>query len=477
MPGRRQRIVNCELAIATALAIVAIGDVASRKSGSFAPPMMGPVLTNRWCQRRHVALPNDRRAGAPAQWAGQPVRQATPVSGGGYPTSANWVVQGDGCQTPGTLDATVGADPSQWPQQPWFDPAVLAGLGLAGHAGRADLSFLLGGGEGTADGRQDVPQQRRWFLLGRVSSAAASRSFATATTTRSTRKAGNLTQKAWPSRGSRSTVCATWKPSTSRAARSLTYGIGEWQFKFGYSHLSSHLGDEFAIANRAAWPIASITSATRWCWGVVLPGARNAAVRRNGVRVQRRWRRRAVGIPVWHGAFAIRVRRASVARRSWRSMVTCAKKTISAATSRPKPAGCGAERSGQVMRIGAHYFNGKSSQYQTFDKFEQQVGVGLWYDFSATGQFRRDSCSVRSNSGLCVNSGLTIVCFGESFASRFIRPGRYCQVVAGWRLHFRRYVRDSGNHVAESVPRLEAAVSERLPPESAFSKSVPAPGR
>ena len=36
---------------------------------------------------------------------------------------------------------------------------------------------------------------------------------------------------------------------------------------------------------------------------------------------------------------------------------------------------------GQVMRAGLHYYNGKSSQYQTFDDSEQQIGFGLWYDF------------------------------------------------------------------------------------------------
>ena len=33
------------------------------------------------------------------------------------------------------------------------------------------------------------------------------------------------------------------------------------------------------------------------------------------------------------------------------------------------------------MRAGLHYYNGKSSQYQTFDDSEQQIGFGLWYDF------------------------------------------------------------------------------------------------
>jgi hypothetical protein len=38
-------------------------------------------------------------------------------------------------------------------------------------------------------------------------------------------------------------------------------------------------------------------------------------------------------------------------------------------------------QSGQVMRLGVHYYNGKSSQYQTFDDSEEQLGAGLWYDF------------------------------------------------------------------------------------------------
>jgi hypothetical protein len=36
---------------------------------------------------------------------------------------------------------------------------------------------------------------------------------------------------------------------------------------------------------------------------------------------------------------------------------------------------------GQTLRIGAHYFTGKSSQFQFFDNSEQQIGVGVWYDF------------------------------------------------------------------------------------------------
>jgi len=38
------------------------------------------------------------------------------------------------------------------------------------------------------------------------------------------------------------------------------------------------------------------------------------------------------------------------------------------------------ERSGSLLRIGLHYYNGKSSQFSFWDHFEQQLGFGVWYD-------------------------------------------------------------------------------------------------
>ncbi len=36
---------------------------------------------------------------------------------------------------------------------------------------------------------------------------------------------------------------------------------------------------------------------------------------------------------------------------------------------------------GRVLRTGLHYYNGKSPQYEFFDDFEQQIGVGLWQEY------------------------------------------------------------------------------------------------
>jgi hypothetical protein len=36
---------------------------------------------------------------------------------------------------------------------------------------------------------------------------------------------------------------------------------------------------------------------------------------------------------------------------------------------------------GSTLRLGVHYMNGKSTQYQYFNRNEEQVGLGLWCDF------------------------------------------------------------------------------------------------
>ena len=36
---------------------------------------------------------------------------------------------------------------------------------------------------------------------------------------------------------------------------------------------------------------------------------------------------------------------------------------------------------GHLMRFGVEYLNGKSRQFQFLDEHEEQIGLGLWYDY------------------------------------------------------------------------------------------------
>ncbi len=161
----------------------------------------------------------------------------------------------------------------------------------------------------------------------------------------------------------------------------LTWGNERWQSKFGYAHLSSHMGDEYTIEH---------------------PGAINDRV--NYTRDSLVWGKSYYPIPAWrvYGEIGWAAHCDGHAHR-WTSQ-------FGTELSRPGPTGChgtpffainGRLREddtwvgdvniqtgwlhrgilGQTLRWGFDYYNGKSSQSQFFDNFEQQIGVGLWYDF------------------------------------------------------------------------------------------------
>jgi hypothetical protein len=164
-----------------------------------------------------------------------------------------------------------------------------------------------------------------------------------------------------------------------RAGMLLTTRQGPWEFKFGYYHLSSHLGDEYMIRNPdyrrinyvrestvaglAFYPHPSVRLYSEAGWAFYTDG----------------------GAKPWEFQFGVDF-------------------------SPPEPTGCGGApffainahlrqendfggnltvqtgwqwrgRSGHLLRIGLQYFNGLSDQYQFYDRFEEQIGMGLWYDF------------------------------------------------------------------------------------------------
>ncbi len=161
----------------------------------------------------------------------------------------------------------------------------------------------------------------------------------------------------------------------------LTYGNERWQTKFGYSHLSSHLGDELALRN---------------------PGTLNNRV--NYVRDSIVWGNSFYPVPAWrvYGEAAWAFHHDGGAG-TWETQ-------FGTELSRPGPTDCHAtpylaingrlrdDRNfggdlnvqtgwlrrgilGQTLRYGFDYYNGKSSQSEFFNHYEQQIGMGLWYDF------------------------------------------------------------------------------------------------
>ncbi len=160
----------------------------------------------------------------------------------------------------------------------------------------------------------------------------------------------------------------------------LTYGVGDWQFKFGYAHISSHMGDEYAI--RYAGSLDDRINFVRD--GLVLGAS-------------------YYPLPFWrqYGELGWAFN-ADGGAEPWDVQ-------FGAEFSSPGPTGCygtpflavnghlrqehnfGGDFAaqtgwlrrgeyGQTFRVGVHFYTGKSSQYEFFDNSEEQIGIGIWYD-------------------------------------------------------------------------------------------------
>ena len=160
----------------------------------------------------------------------------------------------------------------------------------------------------------------------------------------------------------------------------ITYGVNQWQFKFGYYHLSSHLGDEFIMRNNAPtdrlnyvrdainlgvsyYPISTVRLYAETAYAFFVAGGAQPWEFQFGLEYSKAGLTGARGTPFFAVNAHLREELdfggdlSMQAGWLWRG------------------------RSGHVLRTGVSYMNGKSTQYQFFRDSEQQIGFGLWYDY------------------------------------------------------------------------------------------------
>lgn len=159
----------------------------------------------------------------------------------------------------------------------------------------------------------------------------------------------------------------------------LTWGDERVQYKFGYAHLSSHLGDEFAITHPGVDRVnyvrdSFVLGTSRYlipAWRVY--GEASWAFQYDG------------GASPWDVQFGTEVSRPGPTGNSLAPFmaINCRLRDDD---------GFGGDVAmqagwlwrgilGQTLRLAGHYYNGKSSQAQFFNTSEQQIGGGVWYDF------------------------------------------------------------------------------------------------
>ena len=151
-------------------------------------------------------------------------------------------------------------------------------------------------------------------------------------------------------------------------------------FKFGYFHMSSHVGDEFLIKNptfnrinyvRESIIFGTSLQASRECrlygelaWGAIATGGAEPWQFQLGTEFSPIARTATRGAPF--AAFNMQMREevdfapgmSFLTGWQWKS-----------------------PENGSAIRLGLQYFNGPSNQYQFFEEYQNQLGFGVWYDF------------------------------------------------------------------------------------------------
>lgn len=161
----------------------------------------------------------------------------------------------------------------------------------------------------------------------------------------------------------------------------LTYGNERWQTKFGYAHLSSHFGDELAIRvpgslndrvnyvrdslvwGNSYFPVPALRTYGEVGWAFNSDGGAKPWETQFGTELSRPGPTGKHGTPFL--AVNGRVRQDEHVGGDVTAEAGWLRRGIL----------------GQTLRFGAHYYNGKSSQSEFFNNSEQQVGMGLWYDY------------------------------------------------------------------------------------------------
>lgn len=156
----------------------------------------------------------------------------------------------------------------------------------------------------------------------------------------------------------------------------LTWRSGQWSTKFGYYHISSHLGDEFMLKNPTVERlnyyreslIAGLSYDVTPAWRVY--GEVGLALMLSGgaepleFQFGTEYSPRAVSAPF--AAVNVHLREEFNFGGNVNALVGWQFR---------------GQESGHRFRIGLQYYDGASMQYSFFDKHETLCGAGLWFDY------------------------------------------------------------------------------------------------
>jgi len=159
----------------------------------------------------------------------------------------------------------------------------------------------------------------------------------------------------------------------------LTYGNGPMQLKLAYYHLSSHMGDEYMVR----------TGATRinYVRDEIVLGISYYLTEALRTYAEAGWAFKTDGgARPWEfqfGAEYVPALPGDPCGAPFLALGGHIRQDVNYGGNLVAQGGWAwrARRGTRLLRAGVQYYNGKSPQYEFFNRFEQQVGLGLWYDF------------------------------------------------------------------------------------------------
>lgn len=164
-----------------------------------------------------------------------------------------------------------------------------------------------------------------------------------------------------------------------RAGAPITYSAGPWQFKLAYYHLSSHLGDEIMLANpdlkRINYTRDAIVLGVAY---YVSPPLRVYAEAAYAFGF-------SDGAEPWEFQFGFDYapeRPTGLAGAPFVAANVHLREDVDFGGNFVFQAGWAWRGdSTRLFRVGVQYYNGKSPQFEFYDDFEEQLGIGMWVDF------------------------------------------------------------------------------------------------
>jgi hypothetical protein len=159
----------------------------------------------------------------------------------------------------------------------------------------------------------------------------------------------------------------------------MTYGDTWTQTKFGYYHLSSHLGDEFLLKN-LMFPRLNFAR------DVLLLGRSVYLTDELRLYAEAGYAFYNIVSKPWEFQFGFEFAPAhatGVHGAPFFAVNGHLREEVDFGGNFTVQGGWAwrGDASDNLLRTGIHYYNGESSQYSFYDDFEQQIGFGLWYDY------------------------------------------------------------------------------------------------